>query len=86
LDGQARAIGAMLQTCSAGGDRVLLLYPTGLEFIAAYFGCLYAGVIAVPVPPPNPAQPQRTLPRVQAITNDARPSVAFNHVIAPLPD
>jgi acyl-CoA synthetase (AMP-forming)/AMP-acid ligase II len=67
----------MLQTCSAGGDRVLLLYPTGLEFIAAYFGCLYAGVIAVPVPPPNPAQPQRTLPRVQAITNDARPSVAF---------
>jgi acyl-CoA synthetase (AMP-forming)/AMP-acid ligase II len=77
LDWQARAIGAMLQTHCAGGARVLLLYPTGLEFIAAFFGCLYAGVIAVPVPPPNPAQPQRTLPRLRAITNDARPSVAL---------
>ena len=67
----------MLQSHSAGGERVLLLYPTGLEFIAAFFGCLYAGVIAVPVPPPNPAQPQRTLPRLRAITNDARPSVAL---------
>jgi acyl-CoA synthetase (AMP-forming)/AMP-acid ligase II len=77
LDWQARAIGAMLQTHCAGGARVLLLYPTGLEFIAAFFGCLYAGVIAVPVPPPNPAQQQRTLPRLRAITNDARPSVAL---------
>ncbi len=77
LDCQARAIGAMLQSCSAGGERALLLYPTGLEFIAAFFGCLYAGVIAVPLPPPNPAQPQRTLPRLRAITNDAQPSVAL---------
>lgn len=59
------------------GERALLLYPTGLEFIAAFFGCLYAGVIAVPVPPPNLAQPQRTLPRLCAISNDAQPSVAL---------
>jgi acyl-CoA synthetase (AMP-forming)/AMP-acid ligase II len=77
LDRQARAIGAMLQSCSADGERALLLYPTGLEFIAAFFGCLYAGVIAVPLPPPNPAQPQRTLPRLRAITNDAQPSMAL---------
>src|SRR4029450_8954567 len=77
LDCQARAIGALLQSYSASGERALLLYPTGLEFIAAFFGCLYAGVIAVPLPPPNPAQPQRTLPRLRAITNDAHPSVAL---------
>jgi acyl-CoA synthetase (AMP-forming)/AMP-acid ligase II len=77
LDCQARAIGALLQSYSASGERALLLYPTGLEFIAAFFGCLYAGVIAVPLPPPNPAQSQRTLPRLLAITNDARPLVAL---------
>ena len=74
---QARAIGALLQSYGASGERVLLLYPTGLEFIAAFFGCLYAGVIAVPLPPPNLAQPQRTLPRLRAIANDAQPSVAL---------
>ena len=62
LDCQARSIGALLQSYRASGERALLLYPTGLEFIAAFFGCLYAGVIAVPVPPPNLAQPQRTIP------------------------
>ncbi len=77
LDCQARAIGALLQSYRASGERALLLYPTGLEFIAAFFACLYAGVIAVPLPPPNPAQPQRTLPRLRAITNDAHPSVAL---------
>lgn len=46
LDCQARAIGALLQSYKASGERALLLYPTGLEFIAAFFGCLYAGVIA----------------------------------------
>lgn len=77
MDRQARAIGALLQSYGASGERVLLLYPTGLEFIAAFFGCLYAGAIAVPVPPPNPAQPQRTFPRLRAIANDAQPSMAL---------
>ena len=54
-----------------------MLYPAGLEFIAAFFGCLYAGVIAVPLPPPNLAQPQRTLPRLRAIISDAQPSVVL---------
>lgn len=34
------------------GDRAILIYPPGLDLIAAYFGCLYAGIIAVPVYPP----------------------------------
>jgi acyl-CoA synthetase (AMP-forming)/AMP-acid ligase II len=77
LDRQAQAIGAMLQSYRASGERALLLYPAGLEFIPAFFGCLYAGVIAVPLPPPNMAQPQRTLPRLRTIANDARPTLAL---------
>jgi acyl-CoA synthetase (AMP-forming)/AMP-acid ligase II len=77
LDRQARAIAAALQRSTPRGERVLLLYPTGLEFIAAFFGCLYAGMIAVPLPPPNPAQPQRALPRLRTVTRDARPLVAL---------
>jgi acyl-CoA synthetase (AMP-forming)/AMP-acid ligase II len=77
LDHQARSIGALLQNNRAGGERALLLYPAGLEFIAAFFGCLYAGVIAVPLPAPNLAQPQRTLPRLRAVISDAQPSVVL---------
>ena len=77
LDCQARSIGALLQSYRASGERALLLYPAGLDFIAAFFGCLYAGVIAVPLPPPNLAHPQRTLPRLLAIIRDAQPSVVL---------
>lgn len=40
----------------------LILYPPSLEYIGAFFGCLYAGVIAVPAYPPDPSRLQRTLP------------------------
>ncbi|HYL05471.1 MAG TPA: fatty acyl-AMP ligase [Thermoanaerobaculia bacterium] len=74
LDLRARAIGAALQRLGAGGQRALLLYPPGLEFVAAFFGCLYAGVVAVPAYPPRSA---RTLPRLLEIARDARPAVAL---------
>src|ERR1700733_2391727 len=45
LDLQARMVAAMLQRRNASGERVLLLFPTGLEFIGAFFGCMYAGAI-----------------------------------------
>ena len=77
LDCQARSIAALLQRHHPPGQRALLLYPAGLDFIAAFFGCLYAGVIAVPLPPPHPVHPQRSLPRLWPIVTDARPSVAL---------
>src|SRR5713226_10697020 len=77
MDLKARAIGAWLQHMGAAGERVLLLYPPGVEYIAAFLGCLYAGVAAVPVYPPNPSQLNRSLPRFRAITNDVQPSVAL---------
>lgn len=52
------------------GDRALLLYQPGLDFIAGFFGCLYAGVIAVPVYPPLSA---RDFPRLLAVLGDATP-------------
>jgi len=73
LDRKARAIGATLQSLGLNGKRALLLYPPGLEFITGFFGCLYAGVVAVPVYPPHPARLDRTLPRFLAIARDAQP-------------
>lgn len=52
-DARARRIGAWLQSEGMAGKTVLLAFPPGLEFIAAFLGCLYAGAIAVPTPPPR---------------------------------
>jgi acyl-CoA synthetase (AMP-forming)/AMP-acid ligase II len=58
LDQQARAIATKLQSLVPEGSRALVVYPyhAGLEFIAAFFGCLYAGVIAVTDSPPRRSQ------------------------------
>ncbi|MBI5032797.1 MAG: amino acid adenylation domain-containing protein [Chloroflexi bacterium] len=77
LDCQARAIGAALQGLQAQGQRALLLYPPGLDYIAGFFGCLYAGVVAVPAYPPDPARLNRTLPRLQAIIADAQATLVL---------
>lgn len=70
LDQRARAIASELQSRGLKGERALLLYPPGLDFITAFFACSYAGVIAVPAYPPDPNRIDRTLPRVQAIVDD----------------
>lgn len=69
LDRQARSIAARLQALGMQGERALLLYAPGLDYIAAFFGCLYAGVIAVPAYPPRNG---RHLPRLQAILADSQ--------------
>jgi acyl transferase domain-containing protein/acyl-CoA synthetase (AMP-forming)/AMP-acid ligase II/acyl carrier protein len=78
LDRQARIIGAKLQQLVQPGDRALLIYPSGLEFIAAFFGCLYSGVIAVPVYPPSAVRSDRTLTKFRAIAQDAQARVVLN--------
>ena len=77
LDRQARALAATLQQYQAAGERALLLYPQGLEVIAAFCGSLYAGVIAIPVPPPESGRLKRTLPRLRAIVKDANATIAL---------
>ena len=71
LDLQARAIGGRLQQAGARGKTVLLLYPPGLDYVAGFIGCLYAGAEAVPAYPPDVSRLNRTLPRLEAIVADA---------------
>ncbi|MEG4854953.1 thioesterase domain-containing protein [Microcoleus sp. B5-D4] len=75
LDEKARAIAAYLQSRLSPGERVLLVYPQGWESIAAFFGCLYAGVVAIPAPAPEASRMKRTLPRLEAIASDAGASL-----------
>ncbi len=74
LDRRARAIGATLQQLGAAGERVMLLYPSGLEYIAAYLGCLYAGSVAVPMFPPHR---KRSGERLQTVVADAQATFAL---------
>jgi natural product biosynthesis luciferase-like monooxygenase protein len=67
---RSRTLAAHLQLLGATGERVLLLYPPGLEYIIAFFGCLYARALAVPAYPPSRHRPT---PRLAAIVEDAQP-------------
>lgn len=74
LDHNARIIGTILQDKGASGKPVLLLHPPGIEYVTAFYGCLYAGAMAVPAYPPHSA---RTLPRIQAIAKDSQAGIAL---------
>ncbi len=74
LDFQARRIAAHLQSRALVGCRALLLYPPGLDFVTGLFGCLYAGVVAVPAYPPRR---NRNMHRIEAISESARADVAL---------
>ncbi len=74
LEQRAKEIAIYLQSVSSPQDRVLLLYPPGLDYIEAFFGCLYAGVIAIPAYPPRP---NRSLNRIQNILKDAQANLAL---------
>ncbi|GAA2347947.1 fatty acyl-AMP ligase [Streptomyces kunmingensis] len=69
LDHEARKIAGWLQERYAPGDRVLLLYPESLQFAAAFVGCLYAGMVAVPSSLPGQYSHQRR--RVDSIVENA---------------
>ncbi|WP_217560148.1 non-ribosomal peptide synthetase [Paenibacillus sp. GbtcB18] len=74
LDRQADMVSARLRQRLQIGDRALLLYPQGIDFLVAFMGCLYAGVIAVTVYPPKP---NRTLLRLKTIVNDSHSTLAL---------
>ncbi|MBK9111416.1 MAG: fatty acyl-AMP ligase [Nitrospira sp.] len=71
LDARARSIAGDLQSRFAPGDRLLLVYPPGLEFVQAFWGALYAGLVAVPVPPPDAYRAKVGVARVQRLAEDA---------------
>ncbi len=71
---RVRAIAVLLQEREAASERVLILYPSGLDYIAAFFGCLAAGAVAVPAYPPRPNRP---MPRIEAILADSGATIAL---------
>lgn len=70
LDLHARAIAKSMGK-DVNGKRALLIFPPGIEFLAGFFGALYAGAIPIPAPPPDLARLKRTLPRLRSIIQDA---------------
>lgn len=73
LDRRARALAAVLGESGAMGERAFLFYPPGIDYVVAFLGCLYAGVVAIPAYPPDPVRLDRTLPRLLAIMRNAQP-------------
>lgn len=74
LDRRARLIAVVLGKRGLEGQRVLLPFPPGLDFILAFLGCLYAGAVAVPAPFP---QNRRTAARTSAILRDCSPRLCL---------
>ncbi|HWK54292.1 MAG TPA: AMP-binding protein, partial [Hyphomicrobiales bacterium] len=78
LDLRARAIAAALQAVAEPGDRAVLLFPSGIDYVSAFFGCLYAGVIAVPAYPPESSRQQHQV-RLLSIIQDAAPRLLLTN-------
>jgi 8-amino-7-oxononanoate synthase len=74
LEERIATVAARIAEVAPKGSRALLLIPSSLDYVTAYFGCLAAGVIAVPAYPPHPRRPD---PRVSAICADCEPTIAI---------
>ncbi len=77
LDQAARAVAASLADRVTPGDRSLILYPPGVDFLIGFFGSIYAGLVPIPVPPPDPSRLKRTLPRLMSIVRDANATIVL---------
>lgn len=78
LDQKARALASVFTDKKLAGERALLLYAPSLDYLIAFWGCLYAGVVAVPAYPPDPSRLDRTLPRLTSIINDCEAKVILS--------
>lgn len=77
IDRRARAIAVSLQERAKPGARVMLLYPPGEHFVVGFVATLYAGMVAVPVYPPDPMRVARTLPRLRAVVQSSRAEIVL---------
>ncbi|AUM12876.1 AMP-binding protein [Ketobacter alkanivorans] len=82
LDQHARAIGSSLVDQGLSGRNLLLLFAPGIDYIRAFFGCLYAGCVPVPAYPPMGA---RDLSRLQKVALDCNAgAILTNQALAPV--
>jgi acyl-CoA synthetase (AMP-forming)/AMP-acid ligase II len=79
LDERSRAVAFALRPLISAGDRVLVAYPSGLEFLAGFFGCLYASAIAVPVQVPRTDRQTAAAARFLSIAADAGAAIVLTH-------
>src|SRR5262249_26831160 len=77
LDQRARAIASALQATGEPGQRVLLLHQPGLDFVTAFYGCLYAGAIAVTTYPVHRGRLKQALPKICDLLKDAECSTVL---------
>ena len=85
LDRRAHALAARLLQAAAPGDRAVLVFLPGLDFVVGFFACLAAGIIAVPLMPPRRASARDTSAEVIA---DCAPRLALTsaEIAATRPD
>ncbi len=80
LDEDARKIATALTQKGLSGRNVMLLFPSGIDYIRAFFGCLYAGIVPVPAYPPTGA---KDLDRLQKIAQDCNAAaILSNHALS----
>ncbi len=79
LQSQVQALAQRVRAESQFGDRVLLVYPSGLEFVRAFWACMLTGRIAVPVPAPDPVRFKNNAPRLRAIIRDAQAALVLTN-------
>ena len=77
LDQKARAIASVLQAAGEPGQRVLLLHQPGLHFVTAFYGCLYAGAIAVTTYPVHRGRLKQALPKICSLLKDSECSTVL---------
>lgn len=79
LEREARRFAHGLRAHTKPGDRVLLVFAPGADFLVAFHACLFAGVVAVPTFPPEPRRLEKSLARLRSIVRDAEPTLAVGH-------
>lgn len=67
---------ARLQQVAAPGDRAILLYPPGIDYIVAFYSCLWAGLAAVPA---YPVKNNQHRDRLSAVISDCSASIILTH-------
>src|SRR5262249_34645411 len=77
LDQKARALAAALQASGEPGQRVLLLYQPGVHFVTGFYGCLYAGAIAVTTYPSHRGRLKQALPKIRELLRDSECSTVL---------
>lgn len=77
LERTVRSLAGRLACQVPPGTRTLLLYPPGLDVACAFWACVWAGLVPVPAPAPDPVRRKHSLPRLRAIIEDATVSLVL---------